>query len=390
MLGPKEEVIGYLNTTSNGSVVEVVDETYDGFKNKIYKYTIGFENCIEFSSTNFGATVLSLKTPNRQGTVEDITVQFPSLQDWAQNESHPYFGANPGRVANRIANGSFVLDGTSYHTCQNNGPNTLHGGKVGFDRRVWQVAEGWNQFPPNSDEISITFTYVSEDGEENFPGELHVSITYTVKKKGELVIKYVATTHGKNTIVNLTNHNYWNLIGDYNLKGSQPEAVQHHQLRLSCSRYLPVDDTMIPTGEIATIPPGSVLDFYSDAKELSAALKYEDPVFQGQGKPGVDHCFVIDSSSTAVPAAELYEPTSGRVMQLFTTQPGLQVYTGNFMGFSSTPAPSTVTYPVHSALCLEAQNFPDAINQKGFPSPVLRVGDTYEQEIRLVFTTRES
>lgn len=332
----------------------------------------------EFACIDFGALIYAIRTPDKNGLLEDVTVQFQCLEDIVQHPAHPYFGANPGRVANRIANGSFSLDGQRHELAMNNGPNCLHGGVLGFDRRMWTCSCGFKEGPGSKgDRQQLELSYLSRHGEEGFPGNLQVTISYWVSRAGQLGIDYRATVTGSASPVNLTNHTYWNLRGDY---FSRPPSVASHLLRLRCSKMLPVTSSQIPTGELLLVRRDGAFDF-SAFRSLAAACQLQDPALSTLG---MDHCLVVDNDPEGKDlklVAELYEPESGRLLTLHSTQKGLQVYTGNFLGFSE-------AFPKWSAVCLEAQGFPDAINQAGFPSCILRPGEVYHQQIVHTFTVR--
>jgi aldose 1-epimerase len=306
---------------------------------------------------SYGGIVQSLELPDRAGRYANVSLGFDSLDPYVSDS--PYFGALIGRYGNRIAEGRFTLDGTEYQLPVNDGPNSLHGGDRGFDKRVWDVT-------PNGP-ASLLLRYTSADGEMGYPGTLDVEVTYTLTDKGALRIDYVATTDAP-TVVNLTNHTYFNLSGE----GSGD--VYDHQLAITASRYTPVGSTLIPTGELAPVD-GTPFDFTS-AKPVGRDIRTShQQVLYGQG---FDHNFVLDKGVTAEPepVAEVREPTSGRRMTIATTEPGLQFYSGNFLD-GTLAGTSGAVYRQGDALCLETQHFPDSPNQSDFPSTVLRPGDTY-------------
>lgn len=318
----------------------------------------------------YGGIVTELHVPDRNGKLGDVVLGFDNLEAYVKG--HPYFGCITGRVANRIANGKFTLDGKEYTLAVNNGPNHLHGGIKGFDKAVWAA-----RILPNSEtRPGVELTYTSPDGEEGYPGNLKVTVRYILTPNNALRIEYEAATD-KPTIVNLTNHSYFNLAG----KGD----VLEHELRLFASRYTPTDTNLIPTGELKPVA-GTPMDFTTPAK-IGARIA------QTGGDPtGYDHNYVIDrqaggGANRPARAAEVYEPTTGRVLSMRTTEPGVQLYTGNFLDGSLT-GKGGVVYGKHAGFCLEAQKFPNAINTPGFPSVVLRPGETYRQVTVYAFTTR--
>jgi aldose 1-epimerase len=323
---------------------------------EVEQFTLSNGKGITMKVITYGAIITELQVPDRDGKAADIVLGFDSLDGYLKG--HPYFGAAIGRVANRIAKGKFTLDSTTYTVATNNGPNHLHGGLKGFDKVVWTAepiqSAGW---------AAVRFTYTSVDGEEGYPGTLKVSMVYTLTDKNELRINYSATTD-KATPVNLTNHSYFNLAGDGDILG--------HELMLAADRYTPVDDTLIPTGEMAPVK-GTVMDF-TEAKPIGSRIG------QLTNKPsGYDHNYCLNSGGKSLAlAARVYEPKSGRVLEIETTEPGIQFYTGNFLDGTLTGKRGTV-YQKHFGFCLETDHFPDSINQKAFPPVVLRPGQTYRQ-----------
>jgi len=273
---------------------------------------------------------------------------------------HPYFGAATGRVANRIAKGKFTLDGKEYKLAVNNPPNSLHGGLKGFDKVVWKAEDASGPVGP-----AVRLGYLSPDGEEGYPGNLAVTVTYTVTQSAELKIDYTATTD-KATPVNLTNHTY------FNLAGPASGTILGHELMLAADQYTPVDDTMIPTGEIRPVQ-GTPLDFTKPAT-------FGARIDEIKGEPGgYDHNYVLRGDhNKPVLAARVREPKSGRVLEMLTTEPGVQLYTANFLD-GTLRGKGGVVYKKHQAFCLEAQHFPDAVHHASFPSTILRPGATYAQ-----------
>jgi aldose 1-epimerase len=315
----------------------------------------------------YGATLTELMVPDRNGKAADVVLGFDSLDGYLAG--HPYFGTTTGRVANRIAKGRFTLDGTEYKLAVNNPPNTLHGGLKALDKVVWKAKDASGPEGP-----AVRLSYQSPDGDEGFPGNLSINVTYTVTGDNALKIEYSATTD-KATPVNLTNHSYFNLAGP----ASGP--ILEHELLLAADQYTPVDDTMIPTGELKPVQ-GTPLDFTSPAK-IGARIG------EIKGDPGgYDHNYVIKGGGKALAlAARVYEPTSGRVLEMYTTEPGVQFYTANFLD-GSLKGKGGVVYGKRQAFCLEAQHFPDSVNHPEFPSTILRPGENYTQTTIYKFRAR--
>ncbi len=316
--------------------------------------------------TNWGACLVEMHTPDRSGTLADITLGFDALAPYLVK--HPHFGVTTGRFANRIALGKFTLDGVTHQLAINNGPNHLHGGPTGFHARVW-MAE------PLAAGNGVRFSYVSPDGEEGFPGTLTVVVTYTLTDDDELRLDYEATTD-KPTVLNLTNHAYWNLAG------ACEGDVLGTEITLHAGRYIPVDAVGIPSGEIAAVA-GGPMDF-KNAKTLAKDFA------QLTGTPGgYDHCYVIDRASpgTLTLAGEAYEPRSGRVLKVSTTEPGIQLYTGNFLD-GSVIGKGGKACKKNYGFCLETQHYPDSPNQPNFPSTVLRLGEKFRSTTVHHFSNR--
>ncbi len=317
-------------------------------------YTLTNKNGLRARIMTYGGILVSFETPDRDGKPADITLGFDTLEEYLKG--HPYFGATIGRYGNRIGKGKFTLDGAEYTLAVNNGPNHLHGGVKGFDKVVWE-AEGFG----NSQGVGLKLRYVSKDGEEGYPGNLACIVTYLLTNEDELRISYEATTD-KATVLNLTNHTYWNLAG-------QGEGdILRHELMLAAERYTPVDEGLIPTGELRSVK-GTPMDF-TEAMEIGSRIEQVDI-------GGYDHNFVLNSGGgTMALAARVYERGSGRVMEIHTDQPGVQFYTGNFLDGSNKGKGKV--YNKHYAFCLETQHFPDSPNKPQFPSVVLRPGEKYE------------
>ena len=329
-------------------------------------YTLTNKNGLVAKVTTYGATLTELHVPGKDGKLEDVVLGFDTLDGYLKG--CPYFGATTGRVANRIAGGKFTVDGRLYRVATNNGPNHLHGGIVGLDKRVWR-ARG----VVGPSEIGIIFSYLSADGEEGYPGNLDITVTYTLTDANELRIDYKAKTD-EATPINLTNHAYFNLAGAGN------GTILDHELLLVASRFTPVDATSIPTGAIAPVA-GTVMDF---TKPTPIGRRIE----QVGGTPGgYDHNYVLDKKGAELAlAARLVDPSSGRVMEVWTTEPGIQLYTGNYLD-GTLKGKGGKVYGKRSALCLETQHFPDSVNHAEFPSVILRPGQTYTQTTVHKFST---
>jgi len=337
----------------------------DGTSVELYTLRDG---AFEAQIATYGGVVVSLKTPDRKGNSADVVLGFDDVNGYVTNfngAGDAYFGAIIGRYANRIAHGTFVMDGQRYSLPKNNGDNTLHGGPHGFNNVVWKAKEVSN---------GVELTYLSKDGEEGFPGNLTATVRYTLVN-GDLRIEYWATTDMP-TVVNLTNHSYFNLAGQ--------GTILDHQLTLHASRFTPVDAGLIPTGELKPVE-STPFDFRK-ATPIGARINGDD--VQLHVGRGYDHNWVLDNVSGKLSvAAELYEPTSGRFMQVLTDQPGIQFYSGNFLD-GSIKGKGGATYNLHDGLCLETQHFPDSPNHPGFPSVELKPGQHYHTVTIYKFSVR--
>ena len=318
----------------------------------------------------YGARVTSIKVPDRHGDFADVVLGFDTVEPYRSSPKKPYLGVTLGRYAGRIANGRFTLDGVEHVLTKNSGPNHNHGGLIGFDKVAWDAKQTGN---------SVAFHRTSPAGEEGYPGNLDVCVTYTLTDKNELIIDYRATTD-RTTPVNLSNHSYFNLAGE----GS--ETVLLHDLKIHADAMLPIDKTSVPIGKIVPVAD-TPFDF-----------RQPKPVGRDIGQPneqlangsGYDHTFVLNPrKDDTLPAAILYEKTSGRMMKVFTDQPGLQLYTANFLDGSLT-GKSGRPYARQSALCLETQHFPDSPNQSQFPNTILRPGETYQSRTIYQFGVSDS
>jgi aldose 1-epimerase len=341
---------------------EFIAQTGDGEAVQIF--TLKNENGFTARVMNWGATLIEMSVPDRDGKFADVTLGFDDPKRYLA--PHPFFGAIAGRYANRIAKGKFTLDGKTYQLVVNNGPNHLHGGARGFDKRIWKAEPiGKN---------AVRFSYTSPNGEENYPGALTATVTYALTDKNELRLDYEARTD-KATVVNLTNHTYWNLAGCGD--------VLNHELRLNASRFTVVDETLIPTGEIRAVA-GTPLDF-TKSKPVGRDIAELEKI---ESLKGYDHNFVIDSPKAGelTLAAEVRDPASGRTMRVFTDQPGVQLYTGNHL--HDLAGKNGATYQPHAGLCLETQHFPDSPNHPDFPSTVLRPGEIFHSTTIYEFSAK--
>ena len=342
--------------------------TQDG--RPITLYTLTNSHGLEVRTMNYGAIILSLRVPDRKGQMADIVLGHDTLGGYIPNP--PYIGALVGRYANRIANGTFTLEGKTYTLPKNDGPNTLHGGiKRTFDKVVWDGEAKKGGTP------GVTFTYLSKDGEEGFPGNVKVKVTYTLNDENELVLAYEATTD-RATAINLSQHSYFNLAGE------GTSEILNHEIMLNADRFTPVDKNLIPTGELRPVK-GTPLDF---TMAMKIGARIDDNYDQLVLGHGYDHNFVINRQGDGmVLAARVYEPSSGRVLEVSTTQPGVQFYTGNFLDGTVTGKQGHV-YQRRYGFCLETQHFPDSPNHPEFPSTILRPGETFQSKTIFKFSTR--
>ncbi len=358
-----------MTTTTNSSISKsAYGTTRDG--QAVDEYTLTNSNGVEAKIITFGGIITSLRVPDRNSILADVVLGFSKFSDY--ETKNPYFGALIGRYGNRIGNANFTLDGTKYSLAVNDGPNTLHGGVKGFDKQIWAAKEA-----NIADGVGLELSYLSPDGEEGYPGNLSVKVTYTLTNDNAIQIDYSATTD-KTTVVNLTNHSY------FNLAGNGTGAIYDHIVQINAERYTPVNDKLIPTGELAPVA-GTPFDFRSP-RVISGGLRsgHQQMVY---GR-GYDHNFVLNrqTDSGLEMAARIYDPASGRAVEVWTTEPAMQFYTGNFVD-GTLVGSSGGTYRQGDGLCLETQHFPDSPNQADFPTTSLKPGDTYKTTTVYQFTT---
>ena len=333
-------------------------------------YTLRNSQGAEATITNYGGIVVSLKVPDRQGRFEDVVLGYDRLQGYL--DKSPYFGALIGRYGNRIGGARFVLDGKTYTLAKNDGPNALHGGVQGFDKVLWEARELTRPDGP-----ALELTYLSKDGEEGYPGNLRVTATYVLTHDNALRVEFTATTD-QPTVVNLTHHSYFNLAGQG--RGD----ILGHIVMINADHITPVDQTLIPTGELAKVE-GTPFDF---RQPTAIGARINEPNQQLQYGPGYDHNWVINKPAGELALhARVTEPTTGRVMEVWSTEPGLQFYSGNFLDGTIT-GKGGVVYPLRSGFCMEPQHFPDSPNKPQFPSTVLRPGQLYRNTIVYAFSAR--
>lgn len=330
----------------------------------VTKYLLSNANGIAVGILNYGATITEIITPDKDGNKGNIALSFDSLSGYLQKEN-PYFGCIIGRYGNRIANAEFELDGKTYRLAANNNGNSLHGGLKGFDKKAWNA----EKLPGDS---SIQFSYTSKDGEEGYPGTLSVKVVYTLTSDNKLQLDYTATTD-KATPVNLTNHTY------FNLSAGKETTILGHELMINADRFTEVNDKLIPTGNLPAVQ-GGPMDFTS-AKLIGRDIE--------KVSGGFDHNWVLNKNEGELAkVAEVSDPGSGRKMTVWTTEPGIQFYSGNFLNGNLQNTPNGARYIKHAGLCLETQHFPDSPNQPSFPNTVLKPGETYRQTTIYQFGTR--
>jgi aldose 1-epimerase len=345
----------------------ITENSFGNYNNApVTEYTLTNPSGLQVSILNYGGIVTKIMTPDKEGKMGDVALGFESFDGYRQ-KTNPFMGALVGRYANRIANAKFTLDGKTYKLAPNNFGNSLHGGNVGFDKVIWNASK--------IGDSSLKLTYQSKDGEEGYPGNLNAQVIYTVGSDNSLRIDYTATTD-KATPVNLTNHSY------FNLSAGRDSTILDHQLQLNADKYTPVNDKLIPTGEIANVK-GTPLDF-TTPKAIGKDI--------GSVKGGYDHNWILNKQGSDPDsyreAATVYDPVSGRYMQVFTTQPGIQFYTGNFLDGSLMSTKNNKKYVRHAGLCLETQHYPDSPNQPSFPTTILKPGETYKQTTVYKFSVK--
>jgi aldose 1-epimerase len=333
-------------------------------------FTMRNSHGMEVDIITYGGRITKLSVPDKNGNFSNVVLGFDNLGQYEKD--NPYFGALVGRYGNRIANAKFSLNGTEYRLAVNNGPNNLHGGIKGFDKVVWNVEE-----VKEGKTASLKLSYLSKDMEEGFPGNLITHVTYTLTDNNTLQVQYEATTD-KPTIVNLTQHTYFNLTGDFS------KTILEHELTMNANQLVPVDDKLIPTGNLIDVA-GTPFDFRS-AKVIGKEIDTDNDQIKKGG--GYDHCWVLnDQNSDLRKVATLHDPVTGRIMEVATTEPGVQLYTGNFLD-GTLPMPGGGTYAKRSGLCLETQHYPDTPNQPNFPTVSLNPEEKYSTTTSFTFTTK--
>jgi aldose 1-epimerase len=331
----------------------------------IERFTLSNSGGLQVQAIPYGATITSIRVPDRNGKFDDVVLGYDTFEPYIRNPS--YFGSIVGRYANRIANGRFTLDGKEYVLARNNAPNHLHGGVKGFDKQVWEAKVG-----DASRGATVTFSYRSPDGEEGYPGTVNATVSYTLTDRNELIVEYRATTD-KATPYNVSQHSYFNLTG-------ASRDVLDHEVTILADRFTPTDRTLIPTGELASVA-GTPFDF---RKPTTIGARINDSNPQLRGASGYDHNYVINRTGPSlVPAARVVEPASGRVMEVATTEPGVQFYTANTL---NAVGKSGRTYSKYFAFCLETQHYPDSPNKPAFPSTILRPGTEFSSTTVYTFS----
>lgn len=353
--------------TETNMKASITEKPFGNFEGKpVTEYTLTNASGMQVGIINYGGTVTKIITPDKNGEMGDVVLGYDSLSGF-QQKGNPFFGALIGRYGNRIGKAKFTLDGKEYTLAANNGGNSLHGGIKGFDKVYWDI----EKLPGDS---SLKLTYLSKDGEEGYPGNLNVEVVYSLGSDNSMKIDYTATTD-KATVINLTNHCY------FNLSAGKDSTILNHELMLNADKYTPVDDGLIPTGEIASVK-GTPMDF-------TTAKKIGKDIDSVKGGGGYDHNWVLNKTGNSLEKiAEVYEPNSGRNMEVLTTEPGIQFYTGNFLDGTLTNTKQGKKYVKHGALCLETQHFPDSPNKPSFPSTTLKPGETYKHTTVYKFSVK--
>ncbi|MBA4746031.1 MAG: galactose mutarotase [Muricauda sp.] len=370
----KKESQSEMETAKTENEQSPIEETIFGEMpdgTKVKKFTLKNEAGMEVDVITYGGIITRWTAPDKQGKFEDIVLGFDSLEQYL--DGSPYFGALIGRYGNRIANGKFSLDGETYTLATNDGNNHLHGGEKGFDKVIW------NAIPKNTGAgATLELTYTSEDGEEGYPGQLDVKVTYTLTHNNELDIQYEAVTD-KPTVVNLTQHSY------FNLSGQLSTPVLDHEIYLNADTYLPVDGGLIPTGEFREVA-GTPFDF-KEPKSIGEEIEADNEQLDLGG--GYDHCWVLNEGEEDFGlAASAYHPNTGRLLEVYTNEPGMQFYSGNFLD-GTLPAKDGGAYGKRSGFCLETQHYPDSPNQANFPSVRLNPGETYSTRTMFKLSTKQ-
>jgi aldose 1-epimerase len=357
---------------ANDSGLSVVSDHFDDIElDSITRYTLGNKGGMKVSVIDYGGVITSIMVPDRAGQQDDVVLGFDGGDAYAGE--NPYFGAFIGRYGNRIAKGKFGLNGETYTLATNNGPNSLHGGVKGFNHKMWTATTR-----EEDGRVGVTMSGTSPDGEEGFPGNLEVSVTYWLNNDNELLMEYTATTD-KATPVNLTNHSY------FNLKGAGNGDILGHELMIDADKFTPVDKTLIPTGELKDVA-GTPFDF-KELTPIGKRVNTENEQLKYGG--GYDHNFVLNRTGSGMQlAARVYEPTTGRTLEVETTEPGIQFYCGNFLDGSNV-GKGGKAYAKRTGFCLETQHFPDSPNQPGFPSTILEPGEKYATSTIYRFSVRK-
>ena len=342
------------NTTTNATKMGITEKPFGTVNGEaVTEYTLTNANGMQVGIINYGGTITKIFTKDKEGKLGDVILGFDSIAGYTQ-KGNPFFGALIGRYGNRIAKGHFTLDGATYTLAQNNNGQSLHGGIKGYDKVMWKAEK-------QAGDSSLKLTYVSKDGEEGYPGNLSVEVTYTLTGDNGLKIEYAATTD-KATPVNLTNHAY------FNLSAGKDSTILDHELMLKADKFTEVDSVLIPTGKLPDVK-GTPMDF-TTAKKIGKDI--------AAVKGGYDHNWVLSkNANTFEEVATLYHPASGRFMEVYTSEPGIQFYSGNFLDGTLTNTNGGQKYVQHAALCLETQHFPDSPNQPTFPSTILKPGEKY-------------